>query len=229
MTLATRRSAALAALLLLGACSAGPSSVGSPTGSISATAPAASAPVAAATTPADECGSRRRTVLVPHCAAGRSGRSARHRSRSPNAWAEVTATTGSPQTSDVEGQRRGLHRVRTMPPCSRRTKGIGTPEPVNLGDEAYSIFNESIGTVVVARKGDATRHRPGPDGKCRRGPVAPGDRTRRRPFSRASRRARGDDRALARAHCHGSRLKVQSRRPLAGSIASSTTAKPRAT
>lgn len=38
---------------------------------------------------------------------------------------------------------------------SRSTKGIGTPEPVNVGDEAYSIFNESIGTVVVARKGDA--------------------------------------------------------------------------
>jgi hypothetical protein len=36
------------------------------------------------------------------------------------------------------------------------TKGIGTPEPVNLGDEAYSIYNESLGTLVVARKGDAT-------------------------------------------------------------------------
>jgi hypothetical protein len=34
------------------------------------------------------------------------------------------------------------------------TKGIGTPESVDLGDEAYAIFNASIGTVVVARSGD---------------------------------------------------------------------------
>jgi hypothetical protein len=34
------------------------------------------------------------------------------------------------------------------------TKGIGTPESVDLGDEAYPIFNASIGTVVVARIGD---------------------------------------------------------------------------
>lgn len=34
------------------------------------------------------------------------------------------------------------------------TKGLGSPQTVNLGDEAYSIFNESIGTLIMARKGD---------------------------------------------------------------------------
>lgn len=34
------------------------------------------------------------------------------------------------------------------------TKAIGTPEPVDLGDEAYSVAAEGIGTVVVARSGD---------------------------------------------------------------------------
>ena len=34
------------------------------------------------------------------------------------------------------------------------TKGIGTPESVDVGDDAYAIFNASIGTVVVARSGD---------------------------------------------------------------------------
>jgi hypothetical protein len=35
-------------------------------------------------------------------------------------------------------------------------KGIGEPQPVSLGDEAYSIFNQSIGTLVVVRKGAST-------------------------------------------------------------------------
>ena len=35
------------------------------------------------------------------------------------------------------------------------TKGIGDPQPVSLGDEAYSIYNESIGTLVVVKKGDS--------------------------------------------------------------------------
>ena len=34
------------------------------------------------------------------------------------------------------------------------TKGIGTPQPVALGDEAYSIYNASIGTLVVVKQGD---------------------------------------------------------------------------
>jgi hypothetical protein len=35
------------------------------------------------------------------------------------------------------------------------TKGLGEPATVTLGDEAYSIFNESFGTVVVVRKGES--------------------------------------------------------------------------
>jgi hypothetical protein len=35
------------------------------------------------------------------------------------------------------------------------TKALGEPATVTLGDEAYSIFNESIGTVVVVRKGES--------------------------------------------------------------------------
>jgi hypothetical protein len=35
------------------------------------------------------------------------------------------------------------------------TKGLGTPQPITLGDEAFSIFNESIGTLVVVRKGES--------------------------------------------------------------------------
>lgn len=35
------------------------------------------------------------------------------------------------------------------------TKGMGDPQPVSLGDEAYSIYNESIGTLVVVMKGDS--------------------------------------------------------------------------
>ena len=34
-----------------------------------------------------------------------------------------------------------------------QTKGIGTPQVVQIGDEAYSIDNPSIGTIVVAKKG----------------------------------------------------------------------------
>jgi len=33
------------------------------------------------------------------------------------------------------------------------TKQIGSPELVNVGDEAYSVSNEGFGTVVVARQG----------------------------------------------------------------------------
>ena len=35
------------------------------------------------------------------------------------------------------------------------TKGFGDPVSLDLGDEAYSIFNESIGTVVLAKAGDS--------------------------------------------------------------------------
>ncbi len=35
------------------------------------------------------------------------------------------------------------------------TKGLGSPEAVSIGDEAYSINSESLGAIVVARKGDS--------------------------------------------------------------------------
>jgi hypothetical protein len=35
------------------------------------------------------------------------------------------------------------------------TKGFGDPVSLDLGDEAYSVFNESIGTVVLAKAGDS--------------------------------------------------------------------------
>ena len=35
-------------------------------------------------------------------------------------------------------------------------RALGTPEAVTLGDEAFSIYNESFGTVVAVRQGDST-------------------------------------------------------------------------
>ena len=35
------------------------------------------------------------------------------------------------------------------------TKGFGEPVTVDLGDEAYSVFNESIGTLVLVHAGDS--------------------------------------------------------------------------
>ena len=35
------------------------------------------------------------------------------------------------------------------------TKALGDPVSLDLGDEAYSIYNESIGTIVLAHAGDS--------------------------------------------------------------------------
>jgi hypothetical protein len=35
------------------------------------------------------------------------------------------------------------------------TKGFGEPVAMDLGDEAYSVFNESIGTIVLVHAGDS--------------------------------------------------------------------------
>jgi hypothetical protein len=35
------------------------------------------------------------------------------------------------------------------------TKGFGDPTPVDLGDDAYAIYNEGTGTVVMVRAGDS--------------------------------------------------------------------------
>jgi hypothetical protein len=35
------------------------------------------------------------------------------------------------------------------------TKSFGDPVTIDLGDEAYSVYNESIGTIVLAKAGDS--------------------------------------------------------------------------
>jgi hypothetical protein len=35
------------------------------------------------------------------------------------------------------------------------TKGFGDPAAIDLGDEAYSVFNESLGTLVLVHAGDS--------------------------------------------------------------------------
>ena len=35
------------------------------------------------------------------------------------------------------------------------SKGFGDPVSIDLGDEAYSVFNESLGTLVLVRAGDS--------------------------------------------------------------------------
>lgn len=35
------------------------------------------------------------------------------------------------------------------------TKGFGDPALIDLGDEAYSVFNESLGTLVLVHAGDS--------------------------------------------------------------------------
>lgn len=142
-----RCAAALVALLLLAACSSGASGEATPTASLSASAPAASAPAASAPAAAGEPCSYLSAQEVgaivgttPVEVAERSGRG------DCDYWLTVTRAskvnigvfTGSEGASYFES-----------------TKEIGTPEPVDVGDEAYSIFDASIGTVVVARQGDA--------------------------------------------------------------------------
>lgn len=149
MTLALRRVAvALATLVLLGACSAGPPSGGTPAASSSASgrAPAPASAPASAVAAGEPC-----SYLTAQ---------------------EVGAIVGATPVQVVERVGRGdcdywltLTRdgkvnigVFTGSEAAdyfESTKRVATPEPVNVGDEAYSIFNESIGTVVVARKGDA--------------------------------------------------------------------------
>lgn len=157
MTLAFRTSAAaLAALLLLAACSSGSSSGGTPAASFSASAPASSAPAAAASAApaasapaapaaepcsyltAQEVGAIVGTTPVE--VAERVGRD------DCDYW--LTAARDAKVNVGVFIGPDGASYFETA-------KGIGTPEPVNVGDEAYSIFNEGFGTVVVARKGDA--------------------------------------------------------------------------
>ena len=154
MSPAFRTSAAiLAALLLIGACSSSPSSGGTKSPSIPASVPAASAPPVSASAPAasaavagDPCsfltaeGVGAIVGTTPVEVAERAGRG------DCDYW--LTAAKDSKVNVGVfTGDEASAY--------FETTKGIGTPEPVSLGDDAYSIFNESIGTVVVARKGEA--------------------------------------------------------------------------
>lgn len=150
MTLALRRSAtALAALLLLAACSSSPSSEGSQAASLpasdEASAPAASTPAVVAGEPcsfltADEVGAIVGTTpVVVEERVGR-GDCNYFLTAAQDAWVQIGVFTGADNASLFES-----------------TKGIGDPAPVDgVGDDAYSIFNESIGTLVVAKQGDAT-------------------------------------------------------------------------
>lgn len=144
MTLALRAVVAgLATLVFLGACSSGPPSGGTPAASSSASATGA-APASAA--PAGEPCSYLTAQEVgailgatPVEVAERVGRG------DCDYWLTLTRD-GKVNIGVFTGAEAADY--------FESTKRIGTPEPVNVGDEAYSIFNESIGTLVVARKGD---------------------------------------------------------------------------
>jgi hypothetical protein len=142
--------AALAAILLLAACSSSPSSEGSQAASPAASQPAASAP--AASTPAaaegEPCSFLNAQEVgaivgtTPVAVEERVGRGdcSYFLTAAQDAWVQIGVFTGPDNATLFE-----------------QTKGIGDPEPVEgVGDDAYSIFNESIGTLVVAKQGDAT-------------------------------------------------------------------------
>jgi hypothetical protein len=151
MTLALRTSATvLAALLLLAACSASPSSDGSQAASLAASAPAASAP--AASTPAvlagepcsfltaEEVGAIVGTTPIEVAERVGRGDCDYFLTAAKDAKVEIGVFTGPDNATLFEG-----------------TKGIGDPQPVvDVGDEAYSISTGDLGTLVVAKQGDAT-------------------------------------------------------------------------
>lgn len=155
MTLSFRTSAAaLTIVFLLGACSSSPSGGGAPAASAStaATTPAGSVPAASAPAAseaalggepcsfltAEQVGAIVGTTPVEVAERIGRGDCDYWLTAAKDSKVNVGVFTGAEATSYFE-----------------QTKGIGTPEIVNVGDEAYSIFNESIGTIVVARKGDA--------------------------------------------------------------------------
>ena len=143
----------LAGLLLVGACSSSPSTVGTPSASTPALIPAASAaalsapaPAASAAVAGEPCSFLTAQAVgaivgaTPVEVAERIGRGDCDYwlTAAKDAKVNVGVFTGAEATSYFES-----------------TKGIGAPQPLSVGDEAYSIFNTSIGTIVVARKGDA--------------------------------------------------------------------------
>jgi hypothetical protein len=144
-----RSAAALAAVLLLAACSSSPSSEGSQAASQpasdQASAPVGSTPAVAAGEPcsfltAQEVGAIVGTTPVEVAERVGRGDCNYFLTAAQDAWVQIGVFTGSDNA--------GLFEM---------TKGIGLPEDVEgVGEDAYSIFNADIGTLVVARQGDAT-------------------------------------------------------------------------
>ena len=141
---------ALAALLLLAACSSSPSSEGSQPASSSASGAAASD--AAASTPAvaagepcsfltaEEVGAIVGTTPVEVAERVGRGDCDYFLTAAKDAKVEIGVFTGPDNATLFEG-----------------TKGIGDPQPVaDVGDDAFSIATEDLGTLVVAKQGDAT-------------------------------------------------------------------------
>lgn len=147
MTRAFRTSAAMAALLLLAACStapSSPSSEGSQAPSLPASAPAASTPPAAGEPcsflTAEEVGAIVGTTPVEVAERVGRGDCDYWLTAAKDSKVSIGVFSGPDDTTLFEG-----------------TKGIGDPQPVpNVGDDAYSIFNEDLGTLVVAKLGEAT-------------------------------------------------------------------------
>ena len=149
MTLARRTAAAVMAILLLAACSSSPSSEGSPDASLPASAPGASA---AASTPtvvagepcsfltAEEVGAIVGTTPVEVAERVGRGDCDYWLTAAKDAKISIGVFSGPDDTTLFEG-----------------TKGIGDPQPVlNVGDDAYSISTQDLGTIVVAKQGEAT-------------------------------------------------------------------------
>lgn len=152
MTLARRTAAAAAitALLLLAACSSSPSSEGSQAASFAASEPAVSEPAASTPTvvagepcsflTAEEVGAIVGTTPVEVAERVGRGDCDYWLTAAKDAKVSIGVFSGPDDTTLFEG-----------------TKGIGDPQPVlNVGDDAYSIFNEDLGTLVVAKLGAAT-------------------------------------------------------------------------
>ena len=150
MTPAFRTAAALAAVLLLAACSSSSSSEGSQGASLPASVPAASAP--AASTPAviagepcsfltaEEVGAIVGTTPVEVAERVGRGDCDYWLTAAKDAKISIGVFSGPDDTTLFEG-----------------TKAIGDPQPVlNVGDDAYSISTQDLGTIVVAKQGEAT-------------------------------------------------------------------------
>jgi len=149
MTLAFR-SSALAAIFLLAACTTNPATEGSQAASVGASepeasAPAGSAPAVAAGEPcsfltAEEVGAIVGTTPVEVAERVGRGDCDYWLTAAKDAKISIGVFTGPDNATLFE-----------------QTKGIGDPQPLaDVGDDAYSIATGDLGTLVVAKQGDAT-------------------------------------------------------------------------